>query len=332
MLQGVVLQTDTEGMFALLLPNGQLIELSIDATQSYQEIEPRGNQRVVQLQILASALQDQQREQQKNVKDPSGDPIKDPNFDTTPLQAKELTFDTLNIKDATLDTYAESDKITADTSAWLDKVSGGDTHRIKDVGLDTQDTLDKVTTDTVAWYDKAAGGDTHRIKDVALDTQDMLDKITSDTVAWFDKLTSETHAWLDQQGTNLKEVADEAPPDWNAAQAQANLTPFVLATPHHAPQASLMAQRVAGAVPRGAETRQQRAPAALKNLLQDPLTLKELIKDPIQDSFTLKELIKDPIQDPITWVENINSGTLVENTGANWSLLNLPGGNPFSWR
>lgn len=73
---------------------------------------------------------------------------------------------------------------------------------------------------------------------------------------------------------------------------EAGLTPFIMATPHHASQAAIAMQPGA---------------AAYKPVYFDP-TRKELIKDPAFD--TLKELRKDPIIDPVTWVEN--TGTLQE--------------------
>lgn len=69
---------------------------------------------------------------------------------------------------------------------------------------------------------------------------------------------------------------------------EAGLTPFIMATPHHASQAAVAMQ-----------------PGAFKPVYFDP-TRKELIFD------TRKELVKDPITDPITWVENI--GTIQEQT------------------
>ena len=70
---------------------------------------------------------------------------------------------------------------------------------------------------------------------------------------------------------------------------EAGLTPFIMATPHHASQAAI------GLQPGG---------ATYKPVFSDP-TRKELIKDPIFE--TLKEIIRDPI----TWVENIG-GTFQE--------------------
>jgi hypothetical protein len=69
---------------------------------------------------------------------------------------------------------------------------------------------------------------------------------------------------------------------------EAGLTPFIMATPHHASQAAVAMQ-----------------PGAFKPVWFDP-TRKELIFD------TRKELVKDPLTDPITWVENI--GTIQEQT------------------
>lgn len=69
---------------------------------------------------------------------------------------------------------------------------------------------------------------------------------------------------------------------------EGGLTPFIMATPHHASQAAVAMQ-----------------PGAFKPVYFDP-TRKELIYD------TRKELLKDPITDPITWVENI--GTIQEQT------------------
>jgi hypothetical protein len=68
--------------------------------------------------------------------------------------------------------------------------------------------------------------------------------------------------------------------------AEGGLTPFIMATPHHASAAAVAMQ-----------------PGAFKPVYFDP-TRKELIYD------TRKELAKDPLTDPITWVENI--GTIQE--------------------
>ena len=46
----------------------------------------------------------------------------------------------------------------------------------------------------------------------------------------------------------IKDVADELPPaEGSFARTQGGMIPFILATPHHAPQAAVMAQRLAGA-------------------------------------------------------------------------------------
>lgn len=83
-----------------------------------------------------------------------------------------------------------------------------------------------------------------------------------------------------------------------AGEAGAGLTPFIMATPHHASAAAVAMQP--GAAGAGAAL-------TIKELPGD-FTRKEVIKEPIFD--TRKELIKDPITDPITWVEQI--GTQVE--------------------
>lgn len=92
--------------------------------------------------------------------------------------------------------------------------------------------------------------------------------------------------------------------------------PFVLATPHHAPQAPL-AYQAAGLqqqfAPRGGalhKTILETLKEAVKDGVAD--TLKEHYKDPITD--TLKEHYKDPITDGVaTLVEG--GGTLAENAG-----------------
>lgn len=107
--------------------------------------------------------------------------------------------------------------------------------------------------------------------------------------------------WVEQQGTIQEQIDPTGGLGVDPAleAGGANLTPFIMATPHHASQAAVGMQAGAGAVAGAALT--------LKELNFDH-TRKELIKDPLFD--TRKELIKDPITDPITWVENV--GTIQE--------------------
>ncbi len=285
-LSGMVLRSEKEDMFILLLANGQAVELGLDAVQSYQVVSTTGGQRVVQLQVLSSALQSTQQ------------------APASRRDLKQLLADTIKElpKESTTDKQSWNDKVLSDTSAWFDKNPTSDKNVIKDVADGrTQGWNDKILSDTSAWFDKNPTSDKNVIKDVADETQGWNDKILSDTSAWFDKNpTSDKNV--------IKDVADEAPPTARTlAGRQGGMVPFVLATPHHAPQAALMAQGLAGAG-QGAFTLKEASgdvpKSAAKDGLQDPLTFKELIKDPLQDPMTLKELIKDPIQDPITWVES----------------------------
>lgn len=107
---------------------------------------------------------------------------------------------------------------------------------------------------------------------------------------------SDPWTWVEQQGT-LQEQIDPGggfgvDP---AVEAGGGLTPFIMATPHHASAAAVAMQP--GAAAGGAAI-------TLKEIPGD-ITRKELIKESIFD--TRKEFIKDPITDPITWVENIGT-------------------------
>lgn len=131
--------------------------------------------------------------------------------------------------------------------------------------------------------------------------------------------------WNDPPGGTLQEQID--PGAFGGinpvAGAAAGMTPFIMATPHHAPQAALMQQQLATSigVPAGIGAR------TIKEMTTDPITdqfhtRKEMIKEPIFD--TRKEMIWDTMKEASsdTWVEQgfDPSGGLV-----NPPSWNLPG-------
>jgi len=120
--------------------------------------------------------------------------------------------------------------------------------------------------------------------------------------------------WNDPPGGTLQENIDIGDPGQvvvnPAAQAGAaagGMTPFIMATPHHAPQAAVMQQQLAGPVAAAAGLGGLTA-RTIKEVITDhfadqPWTRKELIKDPILD--TRKEMIWDTYKEAAydTWVE-----------------------------
>jgi hypothetical protein len=144
--------------------------------------------------------------------------------------------------------------------------------------------------------------------------------------------------WNDPPGGTLQEQIDPGqfgginPVAAGAAGAAAGMTPFIMATPHHAPQAAVMQQQLAG--PMAASAAGLNA-HTVKELITDHVadqiwTKKELTKDPILD--TRKELTKDPILDTrkeMVW------DTYKEAAGDTWVEQGFdPSGgvvNPPSW-
>ena len=144
-LSGMVLQSESEGAFILLLANGQAIELVLDAVHSYQVISEEGSQRVVELQVLTSALQSlpqarTARSEKPVVNDKSlGDTQswKDVNGDGGTYICKDVVDDgTLASKDVVDDgTLASKDVVGDSTLASKDVVADG-THGWKDFADD----------------------------------------------------------------------------------------------------------------------------------------------------------------------------------------------------
>lgn len=148
--------------------------------------------------------------------------------------------------------------------------------------------------------------------------------------------------WLDPVTTLAEQIFDPGSivtsPATPAA-AAGGLTPFVMATPHHAPTAAIMMQNMAAGmaarkVPAtdGITLKEQIADQTLKETIADQTlkesitdhTLKELIHDTLKESIhdTLKEMVGDQ-----TIQETIGGGTLQETVGN-------PGGvtiNPAVW-
>ncbi|MEZ4456071.1 MAG: hypothetical protein R2882_05905 [Gemmatimonadales bacterium] len=141
--------------------------------------------------------------------------------------------------------------------------------------------------------------------------------------------------WNDPPGGTLQEQIDPGqfggidPVATRAAAA--GMTPFIMATPHHAPQASVMQQQLAA----GPAAALGATPHTVKELITDHvadqiMTKKELTKDPILD--TRKELAKDPILDTrkeMVW------DTYKEAAGDTWVEQGFDpsggAGNPPSW-
>jgi hypothetical protein len=95
-----------------------------------------------------------------------------------------------------------------------------------------------------------------------------------------------------------------------ANQGAEMLRPFVLATPHHAPQGAVAQQAMGWPGGGGLKPIQL---DTFKEVARD--TWKEVVKDPIHDIHTRKEFIKDPIKEIAepTWVERTDpTGGLVD--------------------
>lgn len=169
------------------------------------------------------------------------------------------------------------------------------------------------------------------IKDPIMDPtrKELIKDPIQDPITWVEQI--DPKGGFDQVGGLGGGVINPA-----AQQGAGGMAPFVMATPHHAPQAAVAMQQLA------AQGRQQVAKAAVaegthaftpKPPHLDPVnTIKEITKDPLFDPpRTIKELIKDPIQDPITWVEQIDPKGGFDQVGGlggrvtNPPVWNLPG-------
>lgn len=115
-----------------------------------------------------------------------------------------------------------------------------------------------------------------------------------------------------------------------AQMGNAGLTPFIMATPHHAATAPQMMQMMARSLNLNTIPGQESATLTLKETNQDVHTFKEVGKDPIFD--TLKEANKDPIYDTLKEVVG-DPNTFFEPTGSlQEGLGGLQGGvNPPVW-
>jgi hypothetical protein len=125
----------------------------------------------------------------------------------------------------------------------------------------------------------------------------------------------------------------------NPAAGFMGAVPFVMATPHHAPQEVIARQAAAAGMPQMQAATVHfidmtgSSPAIDQiqtiHVLDSPRTT-PLIDVQTLPHFdhapTLKELIKDPLQDPVTWVEGAG-GSIMEQPGGGFQppVWNLPG-------
>lgn len=159
---------------------------------------------------------------------------------------------------------------------------------------------------------------------VTLHLSDALRKLFSPEATYKEAVQDHTLRDHDVLGTGIADIkpildriqtVPQFPPGPDPRQLAGGLTPFVLATGHHAPQSALALQGASGQVAKSViqdvHTLQTADLATLKEPLHDT-TLKELIYD------TIKEISKDPIYDTVKEVYETlyeGGGTIQEGGG-----------------
>lgn len=289
-LTGVVLRSDKANMFMLVLTSGEALELNVEDVQQYSVVQQVGTDQLVQVTLPANKVAPNQPGVTKGN---NTDPLVDVGT------VKEGPLDT--IKEVNTDTFVDNFK-HSNTDPLIDTFKESTTDPLID-------TFKEPTTDPL--FDTSPIQD--QLKAPGLDTNPLIDQVKAPA---FD--TIQEGIGTIQEGTlpGLPPGGGINPGQRGLAGMGGNMAPFVMATPHHAPQAAVMMQQALGG--RGLQ--------GGAGQIGNPITLKEVIQDPI---ITIKEMVKDPIQDPITWVETIFPGTLVENINPG-----LPGGgiiNPPVW-
>lgn len=276
-LSGVISRT-TDGRFAITTGEGQTYELEVAAVRRFRLAEGPGLTPVATIEVDSEVLKNATiRPLKPVIKDLIKDPIKEVIYDGT-LHAKDLRTDPL-----------------------VDKQFPKDLHT--DPPIDTP-TIKDIRTDPAV--DKPV------IKDIHKDpVRDPLDPGFKNPLR-------------DPLDTGIPDIAGTGPADVGgipdptgqvtnpaaqfAGAGMAGLTPFVMATPHHAPQHLVAMQ--AGLQPAVAGQAQLK-PFALDTLKE--VAWAETIKEPIRDTY--KELARDTYKELVwdTWVEG-GPYTVVEGT------------------
>ena len=277
-----VVSRTTEGRFAITTGEGQTYELEVAAVRRFRVTEGPGLTPVATIEVDSEALKNATLRPLKPI---IKDMIKDP--------IKEVIYDgTLHGKDV-------------HTDPLVDKHFPKDLHT--DPPVDTPTAKD-LQTDPVV--DKPVFKDIHKdpLRDpVGTGYADLAGTGPGDPVGV-----------PDPTGQVVNPAAQFAA----AAGAQAGLTPFVMATPHHAPQHLVAMQ--AGLQPAAAAGQAaQLKPFALDTLKE--VAWGETVKEPIRD--THKELVIDTRKELIwdTWVEG-GPYTAVEGTVDPGQVLTQPVG------
>jgi hypothetical protein len=283
-LSGVISRT-TDGKFAITTSDGQTYELDAAAVQQFRVEEGPGFSKIATIQITNEALKAAVVRPIKPIfKDIPKDPIKELITD-----GKHLPYDTLAAKDLATDPLADHKNLVTDP--------GVDTSPLKDVHKDPiSDPGKHLITDPKV--------DTLALKDVHKDA-------LSDPQTLFFK---DVHK--DPLRDPIKDLSQEVIPnpiDPVVNPAAGGLTPFAIATQHHAPP-ELLAMQMGGAQVAGAgapqsykpvwwekhpwsekipwaDTRKEIAFDTIKEIIRDPQTLWEPTFDPTQ-------IGRGPVPDP----------------------------------
>jgi hypothetical protein len=277
-LTGVVSRT-TDGKFAITTPDGQTYELDASAVQQFRPEEGRGFAKVATIQVTNDGLKAAVVRPIKPVfKDLPKDPIKE-----IINEGKHPPFDTL-AKDVGTDPVVDHKRLVTDPNV--------DTAHFKDLPKDP-------LTDP--------GGGTAWFKDVHKDP--LTDPIGT---ARFKDVNT------DPAIDHVKDLSQEGiPPDPIGPvvnPAAGGLTPFAIATQHHAPP-QLLAMQMGGAQMAGFPGAQHYKPVQLekypwaekvpwrdtrKEIIWDP-TFKEIIHDPQtlwEQTFDPGQFGRGPVPDP----------------------------------
>lgn len=304
-LTGLVSRTE-DGRFAITTGEGQTYELEVGAVQRFRPLDPGGLTPMATIQVASEALQNATLRPLKPIfKDVYKDPIKDIVHDGT-----------LAFKDVRTDPVFDNKQIIKDPQ--------------KDLPYDTPAAKD-IRTDPV--FDA-----THYAKDVRTDPavdKPIFKDIHKDPLA--DPIET---GFADVAGTGPADPIGGIPdptgqitnPAFNAFAAagaqQAGMTPFVMATPHHAPQHLVAMQ--AGLPQMGAFAGGPNFKPAMDTIKEvaggetgkQPIfdTAKEMVRD------TFKEMIRDTYKEMVwdTWIEG-GPFTMAEGTFDPGQIVTQPG-------
>lgn len=272
-LTGLVSRTDQAGKFAITTGDGKTYELPVEAVQRFRTTSGPGLTAVATVQVASELLKNPTIRQVKPIiKDIIKDPIKDIIHDGT--LAKDIHKDPIFDTPAAKDIHKDPIETLAAKDLHTDPIA--DTPAAKDVRTDPA--IDKPI-----------------IKDIHKDPlTDPLGTLIADVATGpGDPITSPDPAG---------QITNPAVAAGFAAQA-AGVMPFVMATPHQAPQHLVALQ---AGMPQAAAAfggAQQLKPFGHDTIKE--IAWAETVKEPIRD--TLKEMIQDTRKELVwdTWQEQV---------------------------